>query len=739
MVLADAPAAGAVPGLPALGARRRHADLGRPAAARGSRHATDADRGRARTCRVRRLAGTGRRFAGAVDHTARGDSRLSDRIPDVSGKGCRSEYPRVPGNRLARHVRFGHRRLSGALRSPHSVAALHARAARASLPESCPIRLPLGAESPDVRPFPKGIVMYVPLKFAAVAAAAVCTVTLSACGGGRAPPRTRRPVRVGRPRGRRRRASPSGVGTAAVRSSAPAARPSRPTPSNPGSFAAMAQVPVATAASGNPLLSTLVTAVKKANLVDSLNSAPGHHGLRADQRARSRRSRRPTWTRCSPTTPTLKKILTYHVVPGRAHARRSSPARTRPCRARPDGHRQRHRLQGQRQLVGHLRQRADRERHRLHRRLRPDAEGLTRSLGARRGLRRAPGRVRKEVCDAVAATARAGGVLGGAVGSRPWPSCSRPLLAARRPGRWSPSAACVIDAAPTPVKEFAVAHASAPMTSPCCSAAIARRPGRLRRAARGAGPRDRRVGLAGAALLGLAGAAAALSRPAGAARRRAARRWSGAGDRRRAAGAAAAAARRSRPDPRRRRDVSTTGAASAPRRAPPSRHGGARRRTGRASPGAALVAGAAAAGCRRAAPRSAGVRRRCPASAGLRLPAPARPAPAAARRRWRPGFVTANADFYRVDTALTVPRVDLDGWRLRIDGHGRPPGRAVLRRPARPAAGRARHHAELRVQRGRRPLHRHRPLARRPARAAAARGRACRPGADQLSPAPSTA
>src|SRR6185312_12422809 len=45
--------------------------------------------------------------------------------------------------------------------------------------------------------------------------------------------------------------------------------------SNPGSFDAMAKVPVATAASGNPLLSTLVTAVKKANLVDSLNSAQG--------------------------------------------------------------------------------------------------------------------------------------------------------------------------------------------------------------------------------------------------------------------------------------------------------------------------------------------------------------------------------------------------------------------------------------------------------------------------------
>lgn len=45
-------------------------------------------------------------------------------------------------------------------------------------------------------------------------------------------------------------------------------------PSNAGSLDAMAQVPTATAASGNPLLSTLVTAVGEAGLGDSLNSAP---------------------------------------------------------------------------------------------------------------------------------------------------------------------------------------------------------------------------------------------------------------------------------------------------------------------------------------------------------------------------------------------------------------------------------------------------------------------------------
>jgi len=45
--------------------------------------------------------------------------------------------------------------------------------------------------------------------------------------------------------------------------------------SGAGSFTGMATAPVATAASANPVLSTLVTAVTKAGLVDTLNSASG--------------------------------------------------------------------------------------------------------------------------------------------------------------------------------------------------------------------------------------------------------------------------------------------------------------------------------------------------------------------------------------------------------------------------------------------------------------------------------
>ncbi|MEU8518733.1 molybdopterin-dependent oxidoreductase [Streptomyces sp. NPDC048577] len=59
----------------------------------------------------------------------------------------------------------------------------------------------------------------------------------------------------------------------------------------------------------------------------------------------------------------------------------------------------------------------------------------------------------------------------------------------------------------------------------------------------------------------------------------------------------------------------------------------------------------------------------------LRLPRPASAAPAvpAGAQLRVPGispFVTPNKDFYRVDTALIVPKVDADGWRLRINGLG---------------------------------------------------------------------
>jgi uncharacterized surface protein with fasciclin (FAS1) repeats len=154
------------------------------------------------------------------------------------------------------------------------------------------------------------------LKLASFAAAAVCTVSLSACGGGAAPA-TSAPVPSApaaapmapsmAPSGSAMGASDEfGAGCAAVPTDA----------SNPGSFAAMAKVPVATAASGNPVLSTLVTAVKKANLVDSLNSAKGITVF-APANAAFEKIPSATLNGVLNDNDQLTKVLTYHVVPGR--------------------------------------------------------------------------------------------------------------------------------------------------------------------------------------------------------------------------------------------------------------------------------------------------------------------------------------------------------------------------------------------------------------------------------------
>jgi uncharacterized surface protein with fasciclin (FAS1) repeats len=85
--------------------------------------------------------------------------------------------------------------------------------------------------------------------------------------------------------------------------------------SDKGSFQAMAQVPVATAASGNPLLSTLVSAIKQAGLVDSLNSANGITVFAPTNDA-FKKIPAATLKKVLADKKTLTSILTYHVVPG---------------------------------------------------------------------------------------------------------------------------------------------------------------------------------------------------------------------------------------------------------------------------------------------------------------------------------------------------------------------------------------------------------------------------------------
>ncbi|MEY9887100.1 putative surface protein with fasciclin (FAS1) repeats [Catenulispora sp. MAP5-51] len=83
-----------------------------------------------------------------------------------------------------------------------------------------------------------------------------------------------------------------------------------------GSFTGMATAPVATAASNNPVLSTLVTAVQAAGLADTLNNT---QGITVFAPTNDAFAKIPAATLKSVLADKaqLTKILTYHVVSGR--------------------------------------------------------------------------------------------------------------------------------------------------------------------------------------------------------------------------------------------------------------------------------------------------------------------------------------------------------------------------------------------------------------------------------------
>ncbi|MFI5497384.1 fasciclin domain-containing protein [Actinoplanes sp. NPDC051859] len=149
-------------------------------------------------------------------------------------------------------------------------------------------------------------------RFTAVAAAALFTVSLAACGDDSKSENTGSA------------AAPTTMTSSAPMMSSPATDSMTnfgpgcsavPTDSsNPGSFAAMAKEPVATAASGNPVLSTLVSAVKQAGLVDSLNTA---EELTVFAPANSAFDKIPAadLKKVLADKKTLTSILTLHVVP----------------------------------------------------------------------------------------------------------------------------------------------------------------------------------------------------------------------------------------------------------------------------------------------------------------------------------------------------------------------------------------------------------------------------------------
>jgi uncharacterized surface protein with fasciclin (FAS1) repeats len=91
-------------------------------------------------------------------------------------------------------------------------------------------------------------------------------------------------------------------------------------PTGAGSIDGMAAAPVATAASGNPLLTTLVSAVSgklnpKVDLVSTLNS--GEFTVFAPVDTAFRKIPPATITTLKTNDALLTKILTYHVVAGR--------------------------------------------------------------------------------------------------------------------------------------------------------------------------------------------------------------------------------------------------------------------------------------------------------------------------------------------------------------------------------------------------------------------------------------
>jgi uncharacterized surface protein with fasciclin (FAS1) repeats len=86
--------------------------------------------------------------------------------------------------------------------------------------------------------------------------------------------------------------------------------------SGAGSFTGMSTAPVATAASANPVLSTLVAAVKAAGLADTLNSASNITVFAPDNAAFAKIPA-VTLKAVLANKAELTKILTYHVASGR--------------------------------------------------------------------------------------------------------------------------------------------------------------------------------------------------------------------------------------------------------------------------------------------------------------------------------------------------------------------------------------------------------------------------------------
>ena len=300
--------------------------------------------------------------------------------------------------------------------------------------------------------------------------------------------------------------------------------------------------------------------------------------------------------------------------------------------------------------------------------------------------------------------------LGAFLGSPSWP----PGFVVQRPHPPSPS----VSARSTPLRTSSRTSRSAPSARPtrsyCWPASSP--PSRCCRPAGAVAARRLRLGLLAVGLLAVVAAVAAVSSPTGgwstrplparrsrrrrcappAARERPARRPRRARRLRSSAQPSGAPALRRRHHCRRRRPRawSVTPCSPTPDAPPPPAWGSS---------------------CPRPRARHHGTGRR-PAGGGAAIP-----------------FYTPNDDFYRVDTALSCRRSTADDWSLRIHGMVDREIELDFDELLAPRPGRARHHPDLRLERGRRPVRRQRPLARRPAGDLLEEA-GVEPGADQSSP-----
>ena len=150
-----------------------------------------------------------------------------------------------------------------------------------------------------------------------VALAAVLPIGLAACGSTSTPPASGAAATPSMTSSAPSTASPSTTTRSSDMMGQPFGAACSAVPKDgKGSFTGLATDPVATAASNNPVLSTLVTAVKAAGLVDTLNSAPAVTVFAPTNDAFAKIPA-DTLNKVLAAKETLTTVLTNHVVAGR--------------------------------------------------------------------------------------------------------------------------------------------------------------------------------------------------------------------------------------------------------------------------------------------------------------------------------------------------------------------------------------------------------------------------------------